>query len=218
MKKLRILICFCCIACSVGCGEKADEKHMGWTPEDRKLLVSELNRTTMELEKELQGLSEIQANYTPANGWSIKEVIAHLEMQNQLHFREISVMSKSPSHPEFFVITNGKDDYFTDYATNPVKSTSQWFLEPGGKYASLELAWDAFLKARTELLRFVEETEIDLRYKFTYRVPVDTVALEDLQIGQVRDLHQLLLTGIAHTDRHIHQIRRIKEHPDFPEN
>jgi hypothetical protein len=75
----------------------------------------------------------------------------------------------------------------------------------------------AFYKARGELLKLVEDTDIDFRKQFTFRTPVEGKDITALKIGQVRDLHQLLLTGIAHTDRHLNQIRQIKQHSDYPE-
>ena len=74
----------------------------------------------------------------------------------------------------------------------------------------------AFYKARGELTQLIEETDVDLRKQFTFRVPVEGKDIENIKIGQVRDLHQLLLTGIAHTDRHLLQIRRIKDHLQYP--
>jgi len=47
---------------------------------------------------------------------------------------------------------------------------------------------------------------------------VEGKEINDLKIGQVRDLHQLLLTGIGHTDRHLTQIRKIKQHRGYPKN
>ena len=64
--------------------------------------------------------------------------------------------------------------------------------------------------------QFVKETPIDLRKQYTFRTPVEGKDISILKIGQVRDLHQLLLTGIGHTDRHITQIRNIKKHPEWP--
>ncbi len=200
------------------CSEIGKRDSITWTKEDQTYIINELKRTTTALENELEGLSEAQADFRiDSQQWSIKQIVAHLEMQNQLHFREITVLSRAPSYPELQEITTGKDDHFTAYADNPQSGTSQWYLDPGNKFASLNDAWQAFYKARTELLRFVENTDIDLRSRFTYRKQIDPDKIKELSIGEVRDLHQLLLTGIAHTDRHINQIRKIKAHPNFPD-
>ena len=62
----------------------------------------------------------------------------------------------------------------------------------------------------------VISNEIDLRKHFTFRRNLEHVRTQDIKPGDVRDLHQLLLTGIAHTDRHLAQIKRIKQHQNFP--
>ena len=188
-----------------------------WTQEDRQLVISELNRTTDELRKEIQNLTDIQwAFREDPTRWSIAEVVEHLEMQNQLHYREVSAVSKAPQYLKYRSVTAGKDSHFTNYSTDTTRSKAQWFLEPLGRFCSKENGEAAFYRARKELTLFVEKTEIDLRKQFTFRTPVEGKELSDIQIGQVRDLHQLLLTGIAHTDRHLRQIRKIKEHPEYP--
>nr|WP_299384776.1 DinB family protein [Allomuricauda sp.] len=190
---------------------------MEWSIADRKLLVRELTRTTEELYNEVWHLAEEQYQFRENDSlWSIKDILEHLEMQNQLHFRELRVVMNSPEMSEYTVITRGQDQYFTKYSTDTTKSKAQWFMEPRNRYSTIQDGWNAFHIARKELLLLVASTELDLRQHFTFRVPTSRIAVEDLKIGQVRDLHQLVLTGIAHTDRHIAQIKKIKEHPDYP--
>ena len=63
---------------------------------------------------------------------------------------------------------------------------------------------------------YVENNDVDLRKHFTFRKYIEGIPLDRIKPGEVRDLHQLLLTGIAHTKRHVLQIKRIKEHANFP--
>ena len=187
-----------------------------WTESDRELIISELNRTTNELHNEIKDLTIEQWNFREdATRWSIAEIVEHLEIQNLLHYREISVISFIPQHQEFREITKGKDEYFTKYATDTIKGQAQWFLEPMGRYKDKQVSETAFYKARAELIKVVSDTDIDLRKQFTFRTSVLNKELKDIKIGQVRDLHQLLLTGIAHTDRHLAQLKKIKSHLDF---
>lgn len=188
-----------------------------WTEADRRHILSELKRTTKEVVTEITNLSTDQWNFRAGpSHWTIGEIVEHLEMQNQLHYREISVTSNAPQYLQFSVITKGRDDYFSSYATDTVRSDAKWFLEPLGRFHSVEMGKDAFVRARLHLSQFVSTSQIDLRKQFTFRRPVHGTAVVDLKIGQVRDLHQLLLTGIAHTDRHIHQIKSIKQLKAFP--
>ncbi|MEK6155568.1 DinB family protein [Flavobacteriaceae bacterium 3-367] len=205
----------------LGCGRSGPEEDQNkwWTESERQLIVSELQRTTNELQAVLEDITEVQWNFRedPAR-WSIAQIVEHLEMQNQLHYRELSVVSKAPQYLQYRSITQGKDTFFTKYGTDPKPGKAQWFLEPLGRFCSINDGRSAFLRARQELTQLVETTPIDFRKQFTFRAPVEGKELKDIKIGQVRDLHQLLLTGIAHTDRHLNQIRKIKHHQEYPKD
>ncbi len=217
--KIIHLIAICwvmCISCQGSDQANLSAKDRWWTPQDQQLILTELDRTTSGLKAELEDLSEKQWHFREdRTRWSIAEIVEHLEIQNQLHYREISVISKSPQYLKFRDITAGHDSHFTKYANDTTKSEARWFLQPRGRYDSIEAGWSAFLQARNELRKFVANTDIDLRKQFTFRIAVQGKDIKDISIGEVRDLHQLLLTGIAHTDRHLTQIRNLKNHPEF---
>lgn len=198
----------------IGCSQPSER---WWTEEERQLILSELDRTTDELRSEIEQLTEEQWNFreTP-DRWNIGEIVEHLEMQNQLHYREISIVLNSPQHLEYRKITKGQDDYFIKYATDTIQGQANWFLRPKGKFASKQAAENAFYLAREELTKLVETTDVDLRMQFTFRAPAHKKSVDQFRIGEVRDLHQLLLTGISHTDRHLRQIRELKLHPAYP--
>lgn len=207
------------VACDSGNSRKNMESAKWWTYDDKQLIISELNRTTNEIGTEIDKLTNEQWNFREESArWSIAEIMEHLEMQNQLHYREISVISKTPQHLQFRSLTKGRDDHFSNYAKDTIKSKAKWFLAPTGKFCTKEDGKAAFYKARKELTQLVEQTDIDFRKQFTFRASVEGKEVSELKIGQVRDLHQLLLTGIAHTDRHLRQIRKLKQHPDYPKN
>ena len=205
------------------CGCQNESKNYSdnttwWTEEDRQYILSELDRTSEELASEIQSLNDIQWHFREGSDrWSISEIVEHLEMQNQLHYREISVTMNSPQYLEFRKITKDRDDHFTQYATDLSPGTARWFLEPLGRFSTKQEGEHAFFRARNELRTLVERTNIDFRKQFTFRTPVHSVPFDSIKIGQVRDLHQLLLTGVAHTDRHLRQIRNIKLHPEYPD-
>ena len=114
-------------------------------------------------------------------------------------------------------MSKNNDSYFQQYATDTTKGKAQWFLEPIGRFVSKDQALAAFIRTRSYLRQYVQETDIDLRKHFTFRRNIEHLADDQIEMGDVRDLHQLLLTGIAHTDRHIAQIERIKSDVRFPE-
>lgn len=206
------------LSCEPGThSEPGNAEASWWTEEDRQFILDELDRTTAALEQEINGLESEKWHFREdSSRWSIGEIVEHLEMQNQLHFREISVVANAPQYLQYRAITEGQDPYFSNYATDATPGKAQWFLEPLGRFPTKEAGWNAFSRARGNLRLFVQNTTVDLRKQFTYRTPVEGKAIKELKPGQVRDLHQLLLTGIAHTDRHLSQIRKIKEHKKYP--
>ena len=219
MKNITIIIPFCIsiISCDSTSSMENSELDRWWTEDDQQLIISELNRSTHELGGEIENITDDQWNYREdTTRWSIAEIVEHLQMQNQLHYREISVMSKAPQYLQFRSITEGKDVYFSNYSTDTTRGKAQWFLEPLGRFCSLKDGEAAFYKVRRELTQLIEQTDVDFRKQFTFRVSVERKEITDIKIGEVRDLHQLLLTGIAHTDRHLNQIRKIKLHQDYP--
>ena len=193
------------------------QTEVWWTPEDRAYLISELNRCTSEISSELHLLTIEQWHFKEADDrWSIAEVIEHLEMQTLLHYRDVTVAARGPQQPEFRAVTEGNDAYFTDYATNTTPGQAEWYVEPIGRFENKQIGETAFYTTRRQIIAFVQETEADLRKKFTFRVPVQGKRIDKLEVGDVRDLHQVLLLTIAHTDRHLQQIKNIKKHPDYP--
>lgn len=220
MKCTGFFLLYCAFVISCKSTNSSDQNGVSWwTTDDQQLIISELNKTTNELKEEIENISIDQWSFREdSTRWSIAEIVEHLEMQNQLHYREISVTSKAPQYLKYRQITEGKDAFFSNYSVDPTKSKAKWFLEPSGKFCSKKECEEAFYKVRTELTKYIDQTDVDLRKQFTFRTPVEGKEISNIKIGQVRDLHQLLLTGIAHTYRHLDQLRKIKQHPDYPIN
>ena len=217
MKTNSLIFCVFCLAALQSCNQTQAPKEKLWTEKERQIILANLDRTSEDLMNEIKTLSQSQWDFRlDSSTWTIGEIVEHLEMQNQLHFREISVTSKGPALPQFRTITKDQDKYFSDYASSPVKSKAKWFLVPLGRFSTKQSGITAFNRARNGLIDFVKTTKTDLRSKFTFRADVAEKDISELKIGEVRDLHQLLLTGIAHTDRHITQIRKIKSSDAFP--
>lgn len=217
---LICLILFGCKADSKGPNEDATLTAPNiklWTEKDRQFILEELDRTSKELIKEVEKLGMDQWTFreTP-DRWNIAEIVEHLTLQNELHYREIYAVSNAPAMPQYLSITVGQDDHFTSYANDPVKSQAKWFLQPLGRFDSKRQSVSAFQRARDGIRGFVEKTEVDLRQHFTFRNHAGDQPIDSIKIGDVRDLHQLLLTGIAHTDRHLKQIKKIKKNKLYP--
>jgi hypothetical protein len=165
---------------------------------------------------EIQDLSDIHWNFRESpERWSINEIVEHLEIQNELHFRQMIAVSNSPQMPQYITVVKDWDFHFTKYATDTLKRQAKWFLEPIGRFCSKEESVHAFNRTRAHLIEFVKNTKVDLRKHFSFSKKIDGKSLDEIKPKEIFDLHQLLLLGIAHTDRHLIQIKSIKENPNF---
>jgi mannose-6-phosphate isomerase-like protein (cupin superfamily) len=149
--------------------------------------------------------------------WSILEIVEHLEVQDEMYWRELDILPRGPKHPEFVEQVKGNDELLLQYKDDPSKADAG-YLHPIGRFYTKELAVKAFTISRDRIIDFIKSTPKDLRLYFTFRKYEDDGGLTDPGIYDVRDLHQLMLTCIAHTQRHIKQLEKVKAHPDFPQN
>ncbi len=216
-----IIICsFGVMSCSAPSPKEKevnDQYSRLWTEADKKLIIDELTKTTEEVVSEIKDLTEEQWQFQERpDRWPISLIIEHLELQNELHFREISAISKTPQLLQYVPVVRDWDSYFSSYATDTTKGTARWFLQPIGRFCSKGEARQAFERVRENFINFVRDTDVDMRKHFTFRSYIEGKEVSEIKKGDVRDLHQLLLTGIAHTKRHLEQIRKIKTHPEFP--
>jgi len=188
-----------------------------WTAAERQLLLDGLQRTMLEMLDLVTNLKEDQWNFTEGSGrWSIGNIVEHLELQDKMHYREVYLISKIPIMPEYVEVVKGNDHHFLAYATDPKPGRTSWNLEPNGRFCNQENTIRAFQRVREELIKYVQETEEDFRQHFTFRNYKPDGGLTNPGAWDVRDLHQLLLTTIAHTDRHLGQIKKIMQVASYP--
>lgn len=215
MKSLPGIIGFSILAIfGQGCQEqnKSKPKAKVWTEEERQLLISGLDETRKSILAEIEALSTEQWFYlSDSSTWSIALVIEHISLQEVMHYREIYVISNTPPQPKYIGNLKDNDKMILKYETDPTKGTADWGVTPLGRWCNKSDAVHQINRATDKLIEFTSETDVDLRQQITFR---DIPDKSDFR--RTRDLHQILLTNITHTKRHIHQIRRIKSHPNFP--
>lgn len=184
---------------------------------ERSFIVEGLNSTTKMLKDEVDSLTNEQWRFREdSTRWNITEIVEHLTLQNELHYREINAIANTPPLLQYVAVAKGGDSLFQQYANSPKPGKARWFLKPVGRFCDKPAGIKAFMKARGELTKFVQETKVDLRKHFTFRKGAGAKPVSALKKGDARDLHQLLLLGIAHTKRHLQQLKKIKKHPLFP--
>ena len=187
-----------------------------WTEKERALLVQQLQQTRDSVIAEVKNLSNDQMLFKESAGrWNILEIIEHLEVQDEMYWRELDILSRGPQLLQYASIVKGNDAKLLQYETDTSKADAG-YLKPIGRFNGKNAALSAFSDTRNRIIDFISTTPKDLRAYFTFRNYKDDGSLKDASIYSVRDLHQLMLTNVAHTKRHLVQLKKVKQHPQFP--
>ena len=178
-----------------------------WTEDDRKYLLDNLIRTRDLIIKETEGLSKKQWDFKESpERWSINQVVEHIAMWEMLLDHEVSKALSSGLQPELNksakpdsiylgFIMEEKPHISIEY-TKPFTYTLPMGLNDGKN----NLTW--FLKMRNESIDYLKTAKEDLRSYY-------------LKPGRP-NTHQVYIYIFGHSERHLRQIRKIKQHPDYP--
>ena len=201
MKRILIILIGLCIALS-----STSQTPMVWSQNDRQYLLENLIRSKDQLIKETQNLTKEQWNFKESpDRWSISQVVEHISFFEMMWQREtVTALASEPikesenfKPDSFYVnfIMEAKPHITTEY-TKPFTYTVPMGLNEGKN----NLAW--FVKMRNESIDFIRNATQDLR-------------AYSLKAGRP-NLHQLYIYVFGHTDRHLRQILKIKQHPNYP--
>ena len=183
-----------------------------WTQEEQDFLVKELNRNRLDIMREIQDLNAEQWNFKETKyRWSIAEIVEHLQVDDELFYRELQVLTQLPEMlPQG--LEHSDDEKILRYAdvNRSNRSEAPWYLVPRGRWCSKKDAINAYQRGRNYLIEFVRSTKKDFR---KYITPTGNGQKD----SGLRDLHQLMLVSIAHTDRHLKQLQQVKKHPEYPQ-
>jgi hypothetical protein len=178
-----------------------------WSETDRQYLLGNLVRSKEELIKETKGLTKEQWSFKESpDRWSINQVVEHIATWELLLDHEISRALREGLKPELYktakpdsvilgFIMEEKPHISIEY-TKPFTYTVPMGLTEGQN----NMAW--FLKMRNESIDYLGKAKEDLR---SY----------NLKPGSP-NIHQRYITLFGHCDRHLRQIRKIKQHPNYP--
>lgn len=178
-----------------------------WSEDDRKHLLTHLTRSQNELLKETKGLTEAQWNFKESpDRWSIKEVIEHIALWELLLQREASMAYLAGPQPALLKAAR-QDSTVLQFILEETPHVSAEYTKPftfslplGLNSGESNLAW--YNKMRNESINYLQNTADDLRLYF-------------LKAGR-GNIHQIYISTFGHTDRHLRQIRKIKQHKHFP--
>ena len=183
------------------------QEMRNWTASDRQYLLENLIRSRDELQQEIKGLTKKQWSFKESpDRWSINEVVEHIATYELVFDYDIknslAGKPKASYNPEV-----KPDSYFLDFIMEEKPHVTTDYTKPftfsvpmGTNSLENNTAW--FLKLRNESIEFIKSTQENLR--LYYRGAGNT------------NLHQLYIYVFGHADRHLRQIRNIKQHPNFP--
>lgn len=216
MKPFTPLIFFSLTTLTAYCQTSVTPSGKIWTESEREDLLKGLERTKNKVFLEIKGLSEQQWNFKEdTTRWSISEIVEHLITQDESYTKEIWTCLSQPELPQFIDKAKGNDQVFVEYSDDPLKADAG-FLSPFGRYCSKEKSEFAYNRIRNALYGTVINSKVDFRKHFTFRNFKFDGQLTSAETYNVRDMHQIVLTCISHTDRHLKQLRRVKNHPNYP--
>ncbi len=185
---------------------QTQESGPEWSTEDRAHLLENLIRSKDQLLKETADLTEGQWHFKESQDrWSINQIVEHLSLWELILMHEISVSLRigpidhfDPNIPDSTFLNQDPD-------INPNKTRS--FTTPFSYTVPLgyndgidNVNW--WLGMRAESIEFLQDETRNLRRHY-------------INFGQ--NVHQQYLIIFSHTDRHLKQISRVKQHPDYPD-
>lgn len=172
---------------------------------DREHLLVHFEMTTQMVAEEVGGLSPAQLEYRASpDRWSIREVVSHLAVAEPDYWRMLQKDVKAA--PDM----KDKKSQVTDadvmwYGIDRVVHT-----KTGGGHEKVETYKDLgealgkFQTLRASMIEYIKTTDDDLR------------AHSFGDYGEGIDCWQWMLEISTHSERHINQIREIKNAPNFP--
>ena len=173
---------------------------------DRRHLLVHFEMTTQMVAEQVRGLSPAQLEYKASpDRWSIREVVSHLAVAEPDYWREIqAALKKAPD-------MSGKKSVATDadimwYGIDRVVHTKTGGgHEKVDTYKDMDVALGKFQTLRATMIDYIKTTNDDMRaHSFGEGGP------------EVIDCWQWMLEISTHAERHIQQIREIKNEAGFP--
>ncbi len=189
---------------------RAQEQEPVWSLADRQNLINGLVTSQSAVLKEVEHLNEEQMYFKPdSSQWSVAEVIEHIGVYEELLYWDLMNNQYTEERRDLVNAVKGIDSVMVSYATDPNKGQSPFVAQPMGRFKNKEELMCFFNRFRNEVISLVQTTKTDFRLHFIFRPP-------DWGVWHIRDLHQYTLLWIAHTERHLNQVKRIKSNPRFP--
>lgn len=174
------------------------------TPGDRQRLVAHLEMTGSWLTSEVEGLSQAQLTYraTP-DSWNVMDVVEHLAIAEPQYWKQLQASLAAPVTPGYKPeATDAGILWYGIDRTN--RATTGEARVPKGTYATVKDSLAAFHTLRSTMREVARTSQDDFRSRRL--------------IDGNMDVYQWFLMISTHAQRHIMQIREVKESRGFPEH
>jgi hypothetical protein len=194
---MRILSAALMFLLSLSSPAHADELSAG----DRQRLVAHLDMTESWLVSEVSALSPAQLTYrmTPES-WSVMDVVEHLAIAEPQYWKQLRDSLKQPVTGEKLEATDAAILWYGIDRTHRQRTGEA--RVPHGTFKDLAGSLGAFRKLRGEMMQVAKTSKDDMRGR-------------KLLEGNM-SVYQWFLMISTHSQRHILQIREIKESPGYP--
>jgi hypothetical protein len=174
---------------------------------ERELVVQQLAESGERLVLTVEGLSEEQRSFRPAQDrWSIADCVEHITLVETFVLGKIQQVLQSPPEPERKAEVRGKEQIVLEKVpAREERLKGPAAFMPQGRWPDFEELVRQFEATRERSVRFSAVTQADLRNHF---LPHPTLGL--------LDSYQWLLLISAHCERHVRQMEEVKADPAFP--
>jgi DinB family protein len=175
------------------------------TGQDREHLLVHFQMTTQMVAELVQGLSPVQLEYKASpDRWSIREVVSHLAVAEPDYWRDLQKSVKAAPNMKDKKSANTDADIMWYGIDRVVHTKTGGGHEKVDTYKDLGEALGKFQALRATMIEYIKTTDDDLR------------AHSFGSGAEVIDTWQWMLEISTHAERHIQQIREIKNDPNFP--
>jgi hypothetical protein len=175
------------------------------TGQDREHLLVHFQMTTQMVAELVQGLSPVQLEYKASpDRWSIREVVSHLAVAEPDYWRDLQKSVKAAPNMKDKKSANIDADIMWYGIDRVVHTKTGGGHEKVDTYKDLGEALGKFQALRATMIEYIKTTDDDLR------------AHSFGSGAEVIDTWQWMLEISTHAERHIQQIREIKNDPNFP--
>jgi DinB family protein len=173
--------------------------------EDREHLLVHFEMTTQMVAEQVRGLSPAQLEYKASpDRWSIREVVSHLAVAEPDYWRDLQKSVKAAPDMDHKKSVNTDADIMWYGIDRVVHTKTGGGHEKVDTYKDLNQALGKFQALRATMIEYIKTTNDDLR------------AHSYGEGAEVIDCWQWMLEISTHSERHIQQIREIKNDPNFP--